>query len=441
MRPEVVYLVTHGGAQNARQMKVWRDLYELASYRTILPSTRVVRVYFGAKGLDGWDAVLDRAFDATVHVSLPSSLVSCMEKLADLSQDEVISETESRKWKPVVDDLSAAFERVRDSNPPRARFFLPGGGQSLAPAAPSMLRRGIALLGLARHSGARQFMKQAGIIAPSIVGDVWTEPYRWWVSDARAILGEDLGVMIARAADVLSDDAAHLAHMPEYLDAMHRCAEDPAVCKQNPYTVFLGIRYARKAFSLHSFSNARIARSLGKKAGTSELYALSRVFSGKRAFPEELLDSLPYMARQTVEAISTSGRKSRFQATLFRALLRDSAIKRRHLDPLGWLVQKALPGGVFKGRHPSVLDPTGRIATTRLYVVGSTALHWRTAHMGRRDKAKELAARGASLKPLVNRLILLLDGEWGESELRMLHEGGWNTVSVWQWRMLPDLLF
>ena len=440
MRPSVVYLVTHGGAQNARQMKVWRDLYELASYRTMLPSTRVIRVYFGSGELDGWDRVLRRAFDATVYFHVQPDLARRMEELAELSQGDILERLDSEPWRTQTDALARQLASSTDGRQDTSPIRLPGGGRSLYAHEPSMLRRAVAILGLSGHREARDFLMSAGIISSSIAGEVWAEPYRWWVQDARAILGNHLGWVRSRASEILREDAHHLAHLPVYLEAMRRCAVRPSECRTTPHLVLLGIRYTHKALSLHSFSNARMVRAMGRRAGTSDLYSMSRIFLGRLSLPESLASELPRMAGQALELVHSSVNEVEFRARLFKAVLRDSAMKRRHLDPLGWLVNRILPDGELRGRHPSVLDPNGRIATTRLYLYDGNGIHWRTAHMGRRDKAKELAARGASLRSLVKRLVILLDGEWGASEIRMLHEGGWDTVPVWYWRSLPDLL-
>ena len=95
------------------------------------------------------------------------------------------------------------------------------------------------------------------------------------------------------------------------------------------------------------------------------------------------------------------------------------------------------------------------VATTPVVKAQSTLIHWKSAHASHiHDKAKELCGRGFCLRhaldrknsePIpasgINRLILVLDGDFSASQVINLKAAGWDEVlSVGDIEQLPSLI-
>jgi hypothetical protein len=118
------------------------------------------------------------------------------------------------------------------------------------------------------------------------------------------------------------------------------------------------------------------------------------------------------------------------------------------LEPLLWLIEESLICSkiryTMERKHPSFIGEalgTPNLKTTPVLRVGRTLIHWKSAYdQGRSHKVKELSGRAPSLKfswsedqcfgkrSGVSKLVLVLDGTWRASDLKVLYSAGWDEI-------------
>jgi hypothetical protein len=126
--------------------------------------------------------------------------------------------------------------------------------------------------------------------------------------------------------------------------------------------------------------------------------------------------------------------------------LEKKIIPYRYFEPLPLLIESKLKASKISYRrmlaHQTVLGEMvsdSRIATTPVYVIGRTLVHWKSAPKNPRDKTKELCGRGVALRlafdgknfssrAAAKRTCLVLDGAFTTGQLRMLEANGWDYI-------------
>jgi hypothetical protein len=133
-----------------------------------------------------------------------------------------------------------------------------------------------------------------------------------------------------------------------------------------------------------------------------------------------------------------------------KSILEDRLIPYRNFEPLLWLLEteldkqnkpyaKKIP---YEGWVNEYANVGKKSATTPFVKVGTTLIHWKTAtDAGKVHKKKELSARARSIKyqyhPTaqtfsrrqgVDRLALIVDGTFNDSDLQTLASSGWDII-------------
>ncbi|PKN45443.1 MAG: hypothetical protein CVU59_09060 [Deltaproteobacteria bacterium HGW-Deltaproteobacteria-17] len=481
--PQIVVSVTRLSAQNAVQVKAWRDVYELLLYRRLHPSARVFRVLFGEPGAASWNRALEQVFDVHLFVRALPDGTACERLLHELTgrgrdlpahagrhdgdpagRDFLIANLDGPS-RACLNQLAERLAGRKDA--PAFRGLLPGSTSLTEPFFPTALRRTIVLLGMFPELAATDargrvtlamaqeaWFRKAGIMAS---GGVLAQPWRGWVQSAHAAVGRrTLERLVAQAAGPsrrirtrVLQVRRTLAHFGAWFEALAACDDPPralagsmaadtdtcAACGGHP--VLLALRNLLKLDGGDAFGNARLLHQLGLGRDTSDLYRVSRWFSGEEPpDPDAPWQNLwPWFERAQAILGSTTDLETRVFAPLFF----DEAMKNRQIEPLGQLVRELVgEAGTLQVRHPTFLDPTGAVGTVRCFRVRYTVIHWKTAHDGHRDKTKELAAKGVAMRLAAprERFVLLTDGDFTERDLGALaSSGGWDwviPVSSWQ---------
>jgi len=481
--PQIVVSVTRLSAQNAVQVKAWRDVYELLLYRRLHPSALVFRVLFGEPGAASWNRALERVFDAHLFVrDLPDgpACERLLHVLTGRGRDIPVHAGRHDGDQAGRDFLVGSLD-----GPSRAclgqlsgRLSCHGKAPAFSgllsdrtaltePFFPTALRRTIVLLGMfpelvatdARGrvmpgAAAEAWFRKAGLLAS---GGVLAQPWRQWAESAYAAVGRRTVARLAAQAVAPSrrirtrvqQVQRTLTHFEAWFDALAACDDparavagrlgaDPDVCAAcGGHPVLLALRNLLKLDGGDAFGNARLLHQLHLGRDTSDLYRVSRWFSGEDA-PEKdapWQNLWPWFERARAILGATADPETR----LFAPLFFDEAMKNRQIEPLGQLVRELVgDDGSWQVRHPTFLDPTGAVGTVRCFRVRNTVIHWKTAHDGHRDKTKELAAKGVSMRLAApgERFVLLTDGDFNERDLGALaSSGGWDwviPVSSWQ---------
>jgi len=471
--PQIVASVTRLSAQNAVQVKAWRDVYELLLYRRLHPGARVFRVLFGEPGAASWNRALETVFDVHLFVRELPEGVACerflhalTEQAHDVPMELTREALRARMTPPVRVCLQALAGRLAVKHRALALSgALPDRTCLTEPFFPTALRRSVIFLGmfpeLAPDARGRvspgelaPWFGRLGLITP---GGALAAPWRTWVETAQSAVGRRAFARLSAEAVApslrirtrLLQLQRTLTHFRAWFAAVSACdhparavagrlrvdAGECAACGGHP--VLLALRNLLKLEGGDAFGNARILHQLGRGRDTSDLYRVSRWFSGEEPTdPADPWENLwPWFERAAAQVGATTDLERR----LFAPLFFDEAMKNRQIEPLGQLLREAVGGaGAWQVRHPTFLDPSGKVGTVRCYRVGDTVFHWKTAHDGHRDKTKELAAKGVAMRLLAprERFVLLTDGDFSEKDLGALAAcGGWDwviPVSSWQ---------
>jgi hypothetical protein len=130
--------------------------------------------------------------------------------------------------------------------------------------------------------------------------------------------------------------------------------------------------------------------------------------------------------------------------------LEDRLIPYRNFEPLLWLLETELAiqrkvytsKATYLGWLNEYAKTSNRTATTPFIKVGNTLIHWKSSYGPHtNDKTKELCARSRNLKYQYNRLTktftrrkgverlaIVLDGDWTERNLKALADSGWDLI-------------
>jgi len=122
----------------------------------------------------------------------------------------------------------------------------------------------------------------------------------------------------------------------------------------------------------------------------------------------------------------------------------------RHFEPLRWLLEETLtryaipfsPKNNDNGWLTTYAGMHKKRATTPFIRVGKILIHWKSSHVGHtNDKTKELCARARNTRYQycikdevfkrrmdVEQLVLIIDGDWTQRNLRTLYQAGWHGI-------------
>ncbi len=173
----------------------------------------------------------------------------------------------------------------------------------------------------------------------------------------------------------------------------------------------------------------------------------------KMLSPERLQALATGLAKRFAQNVSHSdiGKlRTKVEQWVIKENLEDRLIPYRNFEPLLWLLEAELTkqGKPYSPKVPYIgwvneYAGTGKnSATTPFVKVGSTLIHWKSAHASHpNDKTKELSARARSVKyqyhPAtktftpragVTQLALIVDGDWSDRHLQTLSSSGWDII-------------
>jgi hypothetical protein len=207
-----------------------------------------------------------------------------------------------------------------------------------------------------------------------------------------------------------------------------------------------------------------IERSLGGTASFRGIRSIERLISvqiGDRSAPRSatLFQDFPTDLYEICHALSARlnklevGALDRVSAQTLRAGLVQKAFENdlmtyRLFSPLKDLILVAVPTATptffrscfnEKAAELGLREDSG---TTSVLVAKKTLIKWQSAHGSHtNDKTKELCGRAVALRyswdakarkfverPGIQKLVLVLDGTWGEGELNTLARGGWDEI-------------
>lgn len=167
-----------------------------------------------------------------------------------------------------------------------------------------------------------------------------------------------------------------------------------------------------------------------------------------RNSPKEVLVACASVLAEAMRQIDLEHAAKNIRNATVKANLEDKLIPYRMFEPLPLLLEAALLRAKIRftrvKAHPSFmgeyLDQPNKVATTPVYKVGSTLIHWKSAHGSHcNDKTKELAGRAQALRFQykdkkfskrvgVEKLILIVDGDFKEKHFASLLEAGWDEI-------------
>ncbi len=465
--PRAVVCVTRGSAQNAVQVKAWRDTYECLLHRRAHPRAVLVRVVFGERGSPAWACAMERLFDVHVWVrDLPGG-AEAEAFLHRYTRERPLAPGDALLQSP----LPPAVRKCLDALAGRIRAGRVGAGAEphvaagtdlCEPFSPTALRRAVVLGGLAGLAGRgdrvpAETMPEMQAWGVCDARGCLLPPWAEWMESARAAVGlRAFADLVGRALPSCAVSRKRLRAALQMLDFFrewHACLSrkknpgqnlgrelrmDPAACASfGGHPVLLALRYLLKLHGKDAFGHSRLLERLELGRDTHDLLQAGRWFGGKEPLPESLPWERiwPWVEEAATILASAPNPLRRIGDLIFH----DEAMKNPHVEPLVWLLQSA--GGenwTWEPRRPTILEPEGTVATVRCLRHGRTAFHWKTTHEGHRDKTKELAAKGMAMRMLQpkERYVLLLDGDFGERDAGALAgAGAWDLiVPVSSWR-------
>lgn len=460
-RPYVVVCVTRGSAQNAVQVKAWRDTYECLLYRRAHPQALLVRVVFGERGSPTWARAMERIFDVHVWIrDLPEG-AKTEAFLHHLTQTGDVPPAKEL-WR----ERLPVFARVcLDAFAQKLRFGKPVGGidsigtvstDLCEPFTPTALRRAVIIGAL-----AGQLERKIPQVAPENRPELcaWRvcdargrllAPFSDWVAVSRSCVGSAcFDAFVHRAQPLCEVSRQRLRAVTPMLNFFHEwykrlIAYDnppqhlrahlqltPEICAQfRGHPVLLALRYLLKTQGKDAFGHSRLLAQLNQGRDTHDLLRAGQWFSGKQHPPEHL----PWerVFSWVVQAADILNHTPNLVRRIGELIFYDEAMKNPHVEPLYWLLQ-SIDREVFQlqPRRATFLDPLGRVGTVRCVCYGHTVFHWKSAYDGHRDKTKELAAKGMALRLLHphDRYVLLLDGDFTERDVGSLAAtGAWDVI-------------
>jgi len=460
--PRAVVCVTRGSAQNAVQVKAWRDAYELLLYRRTHPQAILIRVVFGERGSKAWAHAMERLFDVHAWIrDLPGGaeteafLHGLTREGGAVPGRAILLERLPAGARVCLNALAGQMRQGHAADVSTGGH-LAASADLCEPFAPTALRRAV-ILGALAGSLEEDGRKVARAAAEELRA--------WGVCDARGYLLESWArqVVFARAAvgggcfSELVRQAAPLCRVSrqrlraagrmldffrDWFFRLSACGDperrlglqlrlDPHACAPfGGHPVLLAMRYLLKAHGKDAFGHSRLLAQLGQGRDTHDLLRAGRWFSGQEPIPEHLPWErvFPWVA-QAADILKSMPDPARRIGDL---IFYDEAMKNPHVEPLAWLLESLKTGDwVWEPRRATLLDPSGRVGTVRCLRYGNTVFHWKSAHEGHRDKTKELAAKGMAMRLLQPRAryVLLIDGDFTERDAGSLAEAGaWDAI-------------
>ncbi|WP_055073940.1 hypothetical protein [Pseudanabaena sp. 'Roaring Creek'] len=213
-----------------------------------------------------------------------------------------------------------------------------------------------------------------------------------------------------------------------------------------------------KSGKLQGYGLAQLAEDTGL-VETGEGAPLARFIIPKFSQRQEMLETehlkmlaqgLAKRFKQNIAYADIPALKLKVEDWVIKENLEDRLIPYRNFEPLLWLLEteldkqskpyaKKIP---YEGWVNEYANVGKKSATTPFVKVGTTLIHWKSSYASHpNDKTKELSARARSIKyqyhPTtktfsrrqgVDRLALIVDGDWKDNHLQTLANSGWDII-------------
>jgi hypothetical protein len=469
--PDSVFLISHGAAQNASQVKSWRDLHEFYLYKQRFPSIKICRIIYGETNSRGWTKALDSVLDFTINTKDLKNGLEVVEFLSHLTRalyfslekEEVLDHLSSLSQTAPLDIfLNDLKNRVSQYLlRPQQKYEFPQNiiwpGVIKTPFFPTALRRGIVFSAIFPETLRGKIGKQieqklidSNLIQPTFSGFRWKGPMAHWIEDSIEITGrKNYLSLVKRAIPHLKTVRNRWKNMGYYFKTVSACYEllnksknkesdlydfiiDHSSIKRGGNSLLLGLRYLLKIGHPDGFGHGKILKSAGLKSDTASLYKMSRLFNGEITTIEKpLLKVLVDFVNKANFVLQSIDLKTALEKA-FPVLFYDEAIKLRRVEPLLWFLEDLLiDQSKLISRFPTIVDPKGKVGTLRVLIHKNSLFHWKTAHKGHRDKTKELAAKATAMRLLhrdIKEFNLILDGDWTANDIKILSNSGWSHI-------------
>lgn len=168
----------------------------------------------------------------------------------------------------------------------------------------------------------------------------------------------------------------------------------------------------------------------------------------KGALPDAVIEGIALIMASRLSGIpvkSITANSVKIAAAVKQNVMESKLCTYSGFDPLRLLIEVAVPGGArtrLRSCFGERAGLTGSASKTTVIVADSTLINWQSASdAGRDHKKKELCGRAAALRynwdpkakrfiprPGVNKLILVVDGTWRQSDLDALVRAGWDEI-------------
>lgn len=209
-----------------------------------------------------------------------------------------------------------------------------------------------------------------------------------------------------------------------------------------------------QAFGFASFSNhaaSRISNIGNMPLGTWCTCFMNQFFNRKKSFaaPTEAIDLVSQVLAEKLQSFTSNSInkladkvEEKYIAKEFTAVL----LAHRGFDPIGALLDQKMPHLMeslrIRAGFAERCVSGGIAASTGVAKIGSSLINWQSAHDSHtNDKRKELCGRAPALRyawdvensmfvkrPGVEKLILIVDGTWQQSDLNALAQAGWDGI-------------
>lgn len=243
-------------------------------------------------------------------------------------------------------------------------------------------------------------------------------------------------------------------------ELLEQCYDDPASLSGEPsdakvwvFEIMISLLKA-KSGKLQGYGVAELARDTGVSEFGSGGFVLPPFVQRTKMLKPEQLESLAEglssRFKSNVARSDLPGLRGKVKDWVIKENLEDRLLPYRNFEPLLWLLQTELErrGKQYTAKEPYVgwigeyAEAGRKSGTTPFVKVGTTLIHWKSAHKGHcNDKTKELSARARSVKYQydpetgaftprtdVTRLALIVDGDWTERHLQALSNAGWDSI-------------
>lgn len=473
---DVLVMVTHSTSEGYSQKKFWRNVGELFQWKTQGPrSVRVVSILFDASVKAGISEVEKQLLDGTLVVQEESY------------GKELIAYVKSHQKKfGNSDQARAAYaQRLCDAGDDVFDSEFAKGVAELSRSLKGMLKA--QRIGLEQAWLQMKKMHDISVTTPKArntyvrngIASAEVDDTEM-VSAVEVLGGDTCERVIARAPDRMQDfilplraadnidiysqfvvdqfdDLTTPAGMKRYLT---KCFDDPmsilpdgTILDVEPRDVWLFVYCMTLEKALQGKVVAYGLSTLSHDSGVSdaELRFDMPEFVARSKSPKMV--TLEAIARVFSKKVSSIG-KTKLGSSSFKAAMKEMLIQRqryvlstyRNFDPLAWLIEEKLKDAGLEARRvtvPTFLKERAGVssATSVFHRVGADTLVYSQSvtEAGRIHKTKELSARFRATKIKwdgktivkrnnANRMFLVADGEWRESDFEMFLKSGVDQI-------------